>query len=59
MCGKGLCACLCPVCAYVLFYMPQQWKKVRLGENEPTDAVLDPCKVVMLFRHPDGFAFND
>lgn len=48
---SGLCVCS-------VLYAPTV-EKVRLGENEPTDAVLDLCKVVMLFCRPDGFAFND
>lgn len=49
--ASGLCVCS-------VLYAPKA-EKVRLVENEPTDAVLDLCKVVMLFRCPDGFAFND
>lgn len=60
MCGKGLCVCVLVsgLCVCSVLYAPKA-EKVRLVENEPTDAVLGLCKVVMLFRRPDGFAFND
>lgn len=53
-----VCVFLSGLCVCSVLYAPTV-EKVRLGENEPTDAVLDLCKVVMLFCRPDGFAFND
>lgn len=53
-----VCVFLSGLCVCSVLYAPTV-EKARLGENEPTDAVLDLCKVVMLFCRPDGFAFND
>lgn len=53
-----MCVLVSGLCLCSVLYAPKA-EKVRLVENEPADAVLGLCKVVMLFHRPDGFAFND